>query len=120
MTRLLPIALAMLIGLAVGVAIGDWRAREHAADAIAQAEARVREAAELRTQRDALVAELAESRRAALERDTRAEQLRADLADQLARLEQLVAALVGTRHLSEEDSPTPSRSPGDKEVSDSN
>ena len=118
MTRLFPMAVALLIGLAVGVSIGDWRARERAADAIAQAEARVREATELRTQRDALVAELADNRRVALERETRAEQLRADLADRLARLEQLIAALVGTRD-GIESSPTPSRSPGE-EVSDPN
>jgi flagellar motility protein MotE (MotC chaperone) len=119
MTRLFPIALALLIGLAAGVAIGDFRARERAADATAQAEARAREAAQLRTQRDMLVSELADNRRAALERETHAEQLRADLTERLARLEQLIAALVGTRH-GEEIIPTPSRSPGDEEVSGSN
>ena len=115
MSRPIPILIALAVGFGVGFLVGDMRARSRAAVVVTQAETSARDAAQLRTERDALVAELAESRRTAADLRTETDAVRRDLEARLARLEQLIAALVGTRHPGD-DVPTPTRSPEDKEV----
>ncbi len=95
------------------------RARLRSTELAAQALGSAREAAELRVERDTLVAELAESRRTAGELQAEADTVRNDLEARLARLEQLIAALVGTRQPGAV-APTPTRSPEDKEVLEAN
>jgi hypothetical protein len=111
------LVIALTLALAAGFFLGETRGRSRSADFAARANASARDAEQLRNERDALVAELAESRLDAAEQRTKSDEERRELDAKLDRFEGLVAALVGTRQHGAV-SPTPMRSPEDEEVID--
>ncbi len=110
--RTIVTAAALVIGIGSGFALAEIGARARCDALASRAEASAHEADRLRNERDALVAELAQSRRDAAELLAGSEQARTAVEERLGRLEQLVAALVGTRE-GAGSSPTPSRTPGE-------
>ena len=96
-TRVIIIVLALALGAAAGMAICQVRSRAASSELALRTEQLARENDQLRGERDQLVRELAESRRIAAELGDASERVRSELEGKLARLEQLVAALVGTR-----------------------
>lgn len=95
--RIASILLALALGAVAGFAFCDLRSREAGSELVRRSQVLAREAAALRGERDRLRSELADSKREAAELRDASEAIRSELEGKLARLEQLVAALVGTR-----------------------
>jgi hypothetical protein len=110
--RLVIVAAALLVCVAVGYAIGVSRSDEEISVLRARAEQAERDTDVLRNERDRLAGEVTESRRLAAELRDTSQKVKDELETKLARLEQLVAALVGTRGSERTGAaPTPAPSP---------
>jgi len=96
-TRVIIIVLALAVGAAAGTAVCQVRSRTTTSELARRAEQLAREHDQLRSERDQLAHELAESRRIGRELQDASERVRHELESKLTQLEQLVAALVGTR-----------------------
>jgi hypothetical protein len=121
LTRIASILLALALGAAAGFAVCDSRSRDASSDLARRSEVLAREAAGLRGERDRLASELAESKRAAAELRDASEAIRSELEGKLARLEELVAALVGTRPaMTPPEWPAPGTTPSGEDVREPN
>jgi hypothetical protein len=96
-TRIVGYVLVLVLGVLIGLSVCRSRSSNVLSVETRRGDRLARKMAKLRNERDELARELATSRRnAAVLRDA-AESVKRDLQDKLTRLEQLVAALVGTR-----------------------
>ena len=120
-TRIVSVLLALVLGAVAGFAVCDSLDRDMRSELVRENEALVRETADLRSERDRLASVLAENKRAMADLHTASEAVRIELEDKLARLEQLVAALVGTRPAaSPAGSPAADATPAGGEVREPN